>query len=159
MIEQTASNSLHELSPQQAAFVQVWLIDGNGKQAAIRAGYSPRTAEAQASRLLRSVKVRTAIKHLRQETEQRLELTKDDAIKGLHGIATSDSANDSVKVTAWMSIARIMGWVIERQLIKGKIQHEHVTETMANLTDEQLDALIAQRDALEISTEGVIVPG
>lgn len=39
-------------------FVQVYIRNGgNGKQAAIEAGYSPKTAESQASRLLRNVKV------------------------------------------------------------------------------------------------------
>ena len=38
-------------------FVREYLIDRNGTQAAIRAGYSPKTAAAQASRLLKDVKV------------------------------------------------------------------------------------------------------
>jgi phage terminase small subunit len=44
-------------------FIREYLADPerNGKQAAIRAGYSPRTAESQASRLLRSVKVRAVL--------------------------------------------------------------------------------------------------
>jgi phage terminase small subunit len=37
------------------------MIDLNAKQAAIRAGYSPRTAEVQGSRLLRNAKVRCAL--------------------------------------------------------------------------------------------------
>ncbi len=38
-----------QLTPRQATFVRHYLIDRNGKQAAIRAGYSVRTAEVQAS--------------------------------------------------------------------------------------------------------------
>ena len=38
------------LPPQQASFAREYLVDLNGKQAAIRAGYSPKTAEMQASR-------------------------------------------------------------------------------------------------------------
>ena len=34
----------------------------NAKQAAVRAGYSPRTAEVQGSRLLRNVKVQRALR-------------------------------------------------------------------------------------------------
>ena len=49
------------LTPKQARFVEEYLIDLNGKQAAIRAGYSPGTAEVQASRLLRNAKVRFAL--------------------------------------------------------------------------------------------------
>jgi len=43
-------------------FAHEYVIDFNGKQAAIRCGYSPKTAESQASRLLRNVKVMEQVK-------------------------------------------------------------------------------------------------
>lgn len=46
------------LSDQQRMFVHQYMLDLNGTQAAIRAGYSPKTAAARASRLLRMDKVR-----------------------------------------------------------------------------------------------------
>lgn len=49
------------LNPKRAAFVAEYPKDKNGKQAAIRAGYSPRSAEVTASRLLRDAKVKAAI--------------------------------------------------------------------------------------------------
>lgn len=49
------------MTPRQQKFVQEYLIDLNAKQAAIRAGYSPKTAQEQASRLLSNVKVQNAI--------------------------------------------------------------------------------------------------
>ncbi len=49
------------LSTRVAAFVSEYVKDFNGRQAAIRAGYSPRTADQQASRLLRSAKVKQAL--------------------------------------------------------------------------------------------------
>jgi phage terminase small subunit len=45
------------LTPKQARFVAEYLIDLNGKQAAIRAGYKPSRAEQTASELLRDRKV------------------------------------------------------------------------------------------------------
>jgi phage terminase small subunit len=50
-----------DLGARQQRFVQEYLLDLNAKQAAIRAGYSPSTAEVQGSRLLRSVKVQRAL--------------------------------------------------------------------------------------------------
>lgn len=50
-----------QLTPKQALFVSEYLADFNGKAAAIRAGYSPKTAEQQASRLLRHVQVKAAV--------------------------------------------------------------------------------------------------
>jgi phage terminase small subunit len=49
------------LTPKQERFVQEYLKDSNATQAAIRAGYSVRTAESQGSRLLRNVKVFSAV--------------------------------------------------------------------------------------------------
>jgi phage terminase small subunit len=49
--------SKNGLNQKQSAFVQEYLIDKNGKQAAIRAGYAPKNAEITASQLLRLPKV------------------------------------------------------------------------------------------------------
>lgn len=55
------------LTDKQIRFCQEYVIDGNGKQAAIRAGYSEKTAEAQASRLLSNVKVKKRISEIQSE--------------------------------------------------------------------------------------------
>lgn len=56
-----------KLTDRQENFAREYCIDWNGKQAAIRAGYSEKTAEAAASRLLRNVKVKEAIEiHLKK---------------------------------------------------------------------------------------------
>lgn len=65
-----------ELTAKQERFVAEYLLDLNGKQAAIRAGYSERTAEVQASKLLSNPKVRAAVMAAKTE---RAETTKVDA--------------------------------------------------------------------------------
>jgi len=47
--------------PDRARFVQEYLIDLNATQAAIRCGYSPRTAGSQGGRLLKDVEISKAI--------------------------------------------------------------------------------------------------
>lgn len=49
------------MTARQKAFVQEYLIDLNATQAAIRAGYSPRTAHSTGPRLLENVEVKRAI--------------------------------------------------------------------------------------------------
>jgi hypothetical protein len=56
------------LTPKQARFCLEYIKDGNGTQAAIRAGYSEKTADQQASRLLTNVKVNMEIDRLTAET-------------------------------------------------------------------------------------------
>ena len=49
------------LTPKQQRFVEEYLIDLNGTQAAIRAGYSAKTANEQAARLLAKASVSQAV--------------------------------------------------------------------------------------------------
>jgi phage terminase small subunit len=49
------------LNPRQVLFVEEYLIDLNGKEAAIRAGYTPEAAAVRASKLLRRPAVRQAV--------------------------------------------------------------------------------------------------
>jgi phage terminase small subunit len=55
-----------ELSEKQTRFVQEYLVDQNGTKAAIRSGYSPKTADQQASRLLTKVKIKALLKEKTQ---------------------------------------------------------------------------------------------
>jgi phage terminase small subunit len=68
------------LHRKQARFVEEFLVDLNGKQAAIRAGYSPKTAEVQASRLLNYPKVRVALEDAMQARSKRTEVTVDRVV-------------------------------------------------------------------------------
>jgi len=50
-----------KLTDKQRCFVDEYMIDLNGTQAAIRAGYSPKTAQEQASRLIKNKHVKEAL--------------------------------------------------------------------------------------------------
>lgn len=69
------------LTPKQAMFVKEYLIDLNGTQAAIRAGYSEKTAQEQSSRLLSNVIVKAAIDSALQERQERTEINADWVLK------------------------------------------------------------------------------
>lgn len=78
------------LTPKQQRFVEEYLIDLNGTQAAIRAGYSPKTAEVQASRLLRDAKVYAAVEARKKELSESLQITQERVLKEYARIAFSD---------------------------------------------------------------------
>lgn len=65
---------MSDLTDKQLRFVLEYMIDNNGTQAAIRAGYSPNTAESQASRLLRNAKVRAEVDRRKQSVAESLEI-------------------------------------------------------------------------------------
>jgi phage terminase small subunit len=85
------------LTPKQARFVEEYLIDLNATQAAIRAGYSAKTAPEQASRLLSNVKVSTAVQAAMQARSSRTEITQDMVLRELAKIGFSDIR----KVVRW----------------------------------------------------------
>ena len=68
-------------------FVNEYLIDLNATQAAIRAGYSPKTACEQASRLLANVKVQTKIAKAMAERSKRTGINQDRVVLELARIA------------------------------------------------------------------------
>lgn len=70
-------------TPKQARFVAEYLVDLNATQAAIRAGYSAKTAKAQGARLLTNVDVQAAIQQARDERAKRTEITADRVLKEL----------------------------------------------------------------------------
>lgn len=72
------------LTPRQQRFVDEYLIDLNATQAAIRAGYSERTAQEQSSRLLSNAMVQQAIQ---QAQQARSEITGVRAANVLREIA------------------------------------------------------------------------
>lgn len=79
------------LTPKQQRFVEEYIIDLNATQAAIRAGYSERTAESAASRLLRNVKVATAVAEAKAARSARTQITQDRVLEELARIGFSDA--------------------------------------------------------------------
>ena len=70
--------SIENLNIKQKMFADEYLIDLNGTKAAIRAGYSEKTAEQQAVRLLRNVKVKNYIdEHLKKLEDEKIADTKE----------------------------------------------------------------------------------
>ena len=74
------------LTAKQRRFVDEYLIDLNATQAAIRAGYSKKTAEVQASRLLSNVKVQTVMQQLMLKRELRTEITQDKVLADIEKV-------------------------------------------------------------------------
>ena len=71
---------MSELEEKQKMFCKEYLVDFNGTQAAIRAGYSKKTANEQASRLLTKVNVQTYLKQLIEKRNERTKITQDEVI-------------------------------------------------------------------------------
>lgn len=78
------------MTPKQQRFVEEYLVDLNATQAAIRAGYSKKTANEQAARLLANVSVQAAVAAARASLSERTEITQSMVLTRWWQIATAD---------------------------------------------------------------------
>ena len=105
-------------TPRQQRFIEEYLADLNATQAAIRAGYSARTAADIGRQLLRKTPVARAIQSAQAKRSERLEITVDSITNRLMNIADkaegmSMPAALSVARQSLMDIAKLNGLVIE----------------------------------------------
>lgn len=80
--------NLSGLNNKQERFVAEYVIDLNATQAAIRAGYSAKTAEQQGHRLLRNAKVALAVDAARTKIAAKLDLTAERVLADIARIAS-----------------------------------------------------------------------
>lgn len=75
------------LTNKQSMFVKEYLIDLNATQAAIRAGYSGKTAEAAASRLLTKVNIQSAIQAQMDKRAAKIEISAERVLQEIAKMA------------------------------------------------------------------------
>jgi len=78
------------MNPKRERFVDEYLVDLNATQAAIRAGYSPKCAEVQGTRLLRDARVKAAVRIGKGEALERVNLKADRVLRELARVGFSD---------------------------------------------------------------------
>ena len=76
-----------KLTEKQKRFAEEYLVDLNATQAAIRAGYSPDTANEQGSRLLANVNIKNTVDKLIAERSRRTGINADRVIREIAKIA------------------------------------------------------------------------
>lgn len=79
-----------ELTAKQAAFVREYLIDRNGTQAAIRAGYSEKTAGQIAEQNLKKLEIKEAIEKGEAKHAERCAVTIE---------SLTDELNDAIRMS------------------------------------------------------------
>lgn len=75
------------MNAKQERFVEEYLIDLNATQAAIRAGYSPRSATVHGTRLMKNANVQSAIDKGIAERSRRTGINQDRVIRELAKVA------------------------------------------------------------------------
>lgn len=81
------------LTEKQRRFVNEYLVDLNATQAAIRTGYSPRTAKQQGARLLTNAAIAAAVTAASAERSERTQITADRVLEEYAAIAFAQTTD------------------------------------------------------------------
>ncbi len=84
-------SSLRKLPPKQQLFVYEYSKNFNATEAALKAGFSSKTAYSQGSRLLKKVEIKEAVEERIQEQIKKVGVTKQRVLTELARLAFSDN--------------------------------------------------------------------
>lgn len=120
------------LTEKQRRFVDAYLLDPNGTQAAIAAGYSPKSAAVEANRLLSNAKVAAELEGRRRVLEVRTGITPERVLSELAKLGFSD-------------IRQVVSWRASVQSIE---EDEETGEPVLRTTNE-----VAIKDSSALTDE------
>ncbi len=126
------------MTPKQERFVQEYTIDSNATQAAIRAGYSAKTAMEQGYQLLQKPSVKAAIQAAQAEHRERTKVTIEsltEKLRAAYDVAEKNGQSASM-VQASMGLAKLHGYLVDRV--------EQTTKAVDNMTPDEVRAEIEQ---------------
>ena len=134
------------LIPRRQRFVTEYLVDLNASQAALRAGYSPRTAPQQGSRLLKNVEVQAAIAAKHTQQLAAVNVRVEDVLRDLQAIAHTDLqtlAAQSGVPARWADKLKALELLMKHLGLAAPEQHQHqhahfTPDQLRRMTDDQL---------------------
>ncbi len=126
------------LTAKQDRFVEEYLVDLNATQAALRAGYSEKTARSIGAENLSKPDIEKAIADALEARRLRTEITQDRVLEELAAIAFAPlpevrEVKMSDRLVALDKLARHLGMFTERHHHTGE-----VTSSVRDLSDEEL---------------------
>ena len=132
------------MMPRQRTFAAQYVLDHNGAQAAVRAGYSAKAARQTASELLTNPNVQALVAEHEEKAAQDLGMTREKVLQGLHdALEMARVQGNPVAMTgALREIAKIIGaYAPERQKIDVSLEGEALQRKITLMSDEELLAL------------------
>jgi phage terminase small subunit len=129
---------LTKLTAKQERFCREYIIDLNATRAAIRAGYSEKTANRIASENLSKLDIQEKIRQLQQKIEARTEITQDKVLNELANIGFAEPSKQirvTDKIKALELLGKHLGIFTDKLQVKGDIKTINPYE---NLTTEDL---------------------
>jgi len=118
-VKKETTPKVNKASAMMMTFAAEYIVDWNAKQAAIRAGYSAKTAESQGSRMLRNVKVRTEIERLLEDPIGKRNEIRTRVIKELEKIAYDPDLREDTRMRAMEMLGKHAAMFTEKVEVSG----------------------------------------
>lgn len=162
-----------ELTPKQQRFVEEYLIDLNATQAAIRSGYSEKTANEQASRLLANVNIAQAVKKAMDARSKEVGITAEYVLETIQdtiercrqakqvtdrkgepifvelptgGVAPAFTFDSGGVLKGCELLGRHLKMFTDK--IESKVQTEEIKQDLSKLSTAEIETLIALQKKL-----------
>ena len=142
------------LTARQARFVQEYLLDLNATQAAVRAGYAPRTANREGTRLLSNAVVAAAVAAAQAKRADRVQLSQDEVLAELRDVLRSDVRDFEVADSGMLTLrpqAPDRAWRAVQS-----VKHKITTRTLGHATETDRDIEIrlwSKTDAIRLAMQ------
>ena len=131
------------MTPKRDQFVKEYLVDLNATQAAIRAGYSAKTAGVIGTENLKKPCIQQAITKSQAVRSERTEITQDYVLTRLRieSERTEEGSSHAARVSAINLLGKHLGMFVERKELTGAdgspLMVPPITIAFVNKTDEQ----------------------
>lgn len=132
------------LTPKQARFAEEYVLDHNGAAAAVRAGYSARSAKQIANELLTKPDLQSAVQAQEALAAAEMSVTRQRVMRELlEAVALArEQSNPAGMIAGWREIARICGLYAPERVTVG-VEAVGPENNFARMSDAELLAMVA----------------
>lgn len=131
------------LTPKQERFCVEYLVDYNATQAAIRAGYSAKTARSQGQRMLTNVDIKSKIDELREELKSSRIASAVERMEFLTQVMRGDITEEVVLVTKQKGVIHDFKQAYVSDRIKAAIELDKMDKSVPKEDPKtKLDSLV-----------------
>ena len=109
------------MTEKQQRFVEEYLVDLNATQAAIRAGYSEKTAHAIGHENLSKPEILAAIAEARGKQTERTNITADMVLEGLLAETVNEKSRPADRISAWSWLGKYKALFTDKVQVAGDL--------------------------------------
>jgi hypothetical protein len=134
-----------KLTKKQEDFCREFIIDFHITHAAIRAGYSEKTAASIGSENLTKPEIVDRVAELAEEVCEKASISAEEVLAGIKAIATSKESKDGDKLRAWELLGKYLQLFIEKKQIDLTTKGESLNDGPSDADRKQAREAIKER--------------